>query len=222
MRHKNRLTRCPSFTISSCWPRKEASLYGVVRTSRHWRGICQPGFRRRKRDLLVLSRWHPDVVEKMGEQSGPQQEVIGLDQLRSLDRLLSSIEKAHPHVTEKKGGTLEVSNLLGQGFYNQRFADGMRSQEGIRKATKAVKTIAGDHPAVEEFLSGDIGLRALIRQSEERLKEKEASNDKVVTIIEACQTLASLLIQVDANSLSEAETKALERTHRVLESVISS
>ena len=176
----------------------------------------------REKDLLVLSRWHPDVVEKMGEQSGPQQEVIGLDQLRGLDRLLSSIEKEHPHVTEKKGGVLEVSNLLGQGFYNQRFADGMRSQEGIRKAIKAVKTVAGDHPAVEEFLSGDIGLRALIRQGEERLQEQVASNDKVVTIIEACQTLASLLIEVDANSLSEAECRALERTHRVLESVIPS
>ena len=98
----------------------------------------------------------------------------------------------------------------------------MRSQEVIRKAIKAVKTLAGDHPAVEEFLSGDIGLRALIRQGEERLKEQVASNDKVVTIIEACQTLASVLIEVDANSLSEAESRALERTHRVLESVIPS
>ena len=33
---------------------------------------------------------------------------------------------------------------------------------------------------------------------------------------------ATILIEVDANSLSEAECRALERTHRVLESVISS
>ena len=86
----------------------------------------------------------------------------------------------------------------------------------VAHSLKAVKTLAGDHPAVEEFLSGDIGLRALIRQGEERLQEQVASNDKVVTIIEACRTLASLLTEVDANSLSEAECRALERTHRVL------
>ena len=176
----------------------------------------------REKDLLILARWHSDVVEKMGEQRGPQQEVIGVDQLRGLDRLLSAVVKEHPHVAEKKGGALEVSKVLGQCFYDQRFADGMRSQEGIRKAIKAVKSLPGDHAAVNEFLSGDIGLRALIRQGEERADEQEASDERDVTIIEACQTLASLLIQVDANSLSEGEYKALERTQRVLESVISS
>ena len=176
----------------------------------------------RERDLLILARWHSEVVDRMGEQSGSQQEAIGLDQLRGLDRLLSAVVKEHPHVAEKKGGQLEVSKILGQGFYGQRFADGMRSQEGIRKAIKAVKSLPEDHAAVDEFLSGDIALRTLIRQGEERSEEQESSEERDVTIIEACQTLASLLIQVDANSLSEGEYRALERTHRVLESVIPS
>ena len=95
----------------------------------------------REKDLLVLARWHSDIVEQMGEQRGIDQEAIGLDQLRSLDRLLSSIVKNHPAIAEKKGGLLEVSKILGQCFHNQRFADGMRSQEGIRKASKAVKVL---------------------------------------------------------------------------------
>ena len=176
----------------------------------------------REKDLLVLSHWHPDVVERMGEQRGSEQEVIGLDQLRSLDRLLSVVVKEHPVVAEKKGGPTEVSKILGQCFYDQRFADGMRSQEGIRKAIKAVKVLPGNHAAVEEFLSGDIGLRALIRQGEERVEEQESSDERDITLVKACQTLAALLIKVDANSLSEEEDRALERTHRVLESVISS
>ena len=176
----------------------------------------------REKDLLILARWHPDVVERMGEQSEPQQEVIGLDQLRSLDRLLSAVVKDHAAVAEKKGGPLEVSRVLGQQFYDQKFADGMRSQEGIRKAIKAVKALSGNHPAVEEFLSGEIGLRTLIRQGEEHSDEPEPPDARDVTIIEACQTLASLLIEVDADCLSEGEYRALERTHRVLESVIPS
>ena len=176
----------------------------------------------REKDLLILARWHSEVVDRMGEQSGSQQEVIGLDQLRGLDRLLSAVVKEHPHVAEKKGGPLEVSKILGQCFYDQRFADGMRSQEGIRKAIKAVKSLPENHAAVDEFLAGDIGLRTLIRQGEERSEEQESSDERDVTIIEACQTLASLLIQVDANSLSEGEYRALERTQRVLESVIPS
>ena len=33
----------------------------------------------RENDLVNLSRWHPDVITRMGEQSGSQQEVTGLD-----------------------------------------------------------------------------------------------------------------------------------------------
>ena len=176
----------------------------------------------RQRDLLILTRWHSDVVDQMGEQSGPDQEVIGLDQLRGLDRLLTAIVKGHSDIAEREGGTLEVSKVLGQSFHDQRFADGMRSQEGIRKAIKAVKALPGDHTAVEEFLSGDIGLRALIRQGEESSGEQGSSDERDITLVEACQTLAALLIKVDADSLSDEEHRALERTHRVLESVIPS
>ena len=174
----------------------------------------------REKDLLVLSRWHPEVVERMGEQSGPEQEIIGLDQLRSLDRLLSSVVKEHPAIANANGGPLEISKILGQCFHNHRFADGMRSQEGIRKAIKAVKGLPANHAAVGEFLSGDTDLRALIRQGEEFSEENESS-DKI-SIVEACQSLTALLIKVDANSLSEEESRALERTQTVLESVISS
>ena len=176
----------------------------------------------REKDLLVLTRWHPDVVERMGEQRGPEQEVIGLDQLRSLDRLVSGIVKEHPDIAEKKGGALEVSKILGQSFHNQRFSDGMRSQEGIRKGIKAVKSLPENHAAVEEFLSGDIGLSALIRQGEESSMEQKAADKRDLTLVDACQSLAALLITVDANSLSEEEHRALERTHWVLESVIPS
>ena len=175
----------------------------------------------REKDLLILSRWHPDVVERMGEQHRADREVIGLDQLRGLDRLLGAIVKGHPAIAAKKGGPLEVSKVLGQCFHDQRFADGMRSQEGIRKAIKAVRMLPEDHVAVQEFLSGDLGLRALIRQGEER--EEQASSDaEAFTLVQACQSLAALLIKVDANSLSDEEYRALERTHRVLESVIPS
>ena len=174
----------------------------------------------REKDLLILSRWHSDVVERMGEQGGSEKEVIGLDQLRGLDRLLSAVVKEHPAIVEGKGGPLEISKILGHCFHDQRFADGMRSQEGIRRAVKAVKVLPRNHAAVEEFLSGDIGLRALIRQGEERSEQQESAGEKEITLIEACQTLAALLIEVDANSLSEGEFRALERTHRVLESVI--
>ena len=176
----------------------------------------------REKDLLILARWHPDIVERMGEQHEPEQEVIGLDQLRSLDRLLSLVSKEHPEIAEKKGGSLEVSRILGQCFHDQRFADGMRSQEGIRKAIKAVKALPGNHAAVEEFLSGDIGLRALIRQSEECSEEEKPPTERNPSIMEACQALAALLIGIDASGLSEVEHRALERTRWVLESVIPS
>lgn len=175
----------------------------------------------RERDLLLLTRWHPDVVTRMGEEVMGEEEVIGLDQLRSLTHLLDAIKKTHPTVMEKAGGEAETSKTLAEAFYSRRFAEGMRSQEGIRKATIATKVLPADDPAVADFLGGTLKLTALIAAGIAAHQDSDESENVRDVIVSACQALTQAVIDVDAQALSDQENRALSRTFKVLESVLA-
>ena len=179
--------------------------------------------RAREKDLLLLTEWHPAVVDRIGEHYGPNQEIIGIDQLRSLSRLLDALTKRHPVVLEQMGGNLEVSRILADAFYARRFADDMRSQEGIRKVTKFAKELPENSPHIRRFMNGEIGVRNLqdLAETVENAAEEDNVHAVSDSIVSACQSLAVLLIDLDAESLGEGERRALERTLRVLQSVIS-
>ena len=175
----------------------------------------------KEKDLLLLTEWHPDVVARMGEPTEPDEEVIGLDQLRSLNRLLQAINKQHPTVTDDLGGKQQVSKVLADAFTFRRFAVGMRSQEGIRKATKAAKEQPKDSDYVRRFLQGQIPLAELLdAPTAEDVSDDNTELTESSALIKACQNLTSWLVSVDADALSERERRTLEWTLRVLESVI--
>ena len=85
-------------------------------------------------------------------------------------------------------------------------------------ASKAVKEhLPEDSGAIESFLDNEISLADLVAQGQDHFVKTQGSE-----VVKACKEFTNYLIDLDAESLSDSDRAALERTFKVLEVVVPS
>jgi hypothetical protein len=171
--------------------------------------------RKHRRDILILSRWHPDAIAKIGESYNADRESIGLDQMRGLGRIMAVTEKRHQDTLKKVGGLQELSKKLVQSFLDERFSENGKSQQGIRAVVRSLKKIQPDDPAILKFFKDEVSVRGL-----EQVAEESVPNEQGV-VLDGCSKFIKLLLSLNTQLLTEDEAVALKRTATVLDSVLS-
>ena len=171
--------------------------------------------RNRKRDILILSSWHPDAIDKIGESYNTDRESIGLDQVRGLGRIMAVTEKRHPDTFKKLGGLQELSKKLVQFFLDERFSGNGKSQQGIRAVVRSLKKIQPDDLNILKFFEDKISVREL-----EQAAEESVPNEQDI-VLDGCTKFAKVLLGLNIKLLTEDEAAALKRTATVLDSVLS-
>jgi hypothetical protein len=169
--------------------------------------------RKHEKDLLMLARLHPNAVSVMGESYRKEGATIGLDKFRNIARVLRTAEERHPKTVAQLGGARELSLRISKMYLDKKFSEGTRSQEAIRRVAQALDELPSDDSRIAEFFL-----------NERPFTELELGSTKPKTgldIIAACRALMNLLVDVDADSLTNAEVRALERTESVLNKVIA-
>lgn len=168
-----------------------------------------------KRDILELSRWHPDAIEALGESYGPSPSSIGMDQIRSLGRIMTEMMSRHQETLEKLGGLQEFSKRLAQMYLDRRFAENGRSQQGIRAIIKSLKTLQPDDRSIINFFESGTTIEEL-----EKAAKVTTPNEEGV-VVAGCTNFINVLLNLNTKRLTEDEINALKRTAMVLNSVFS-
>jgi len=171
--------------------------------------------RKHEKDVLELSRWHSDVIDVLGESYTENPKAIGLDQTRNPGRVLTAMARRHESTLKKLGGIQPVSKQLADMYFNRRFAEDGRSQEGIRIVVRCLKTLPEDHPAVLKFFANNMTCRELDRCA------KETTPLEKGFIVSGCTNFINMLLGLNVSQLTEDDKNALRRTVAVLDSVIS-
>lgn len=168
-----------------------------------------------KRDILELSRWHPDAIAAIGESYGTSPASIGMDQIRSLGRIMNEMLSRHQETLKKLGGLQELSSRLAQMYLDRRFAEDGRSQQGIRTVIKSLKTLQSDDLSILKFFENGMSINEL-----EKTARATTPNEKGA-VINGCTAFINVLLNVNTKRLTEDEINALKRTATVLHSVSS-
>lgn len=172
--------------------------------------------RKHEKDLVMLARLHPTAIEALGESYKKDGQAIGLDKFRGMSRVLSTMEERHPKTVEKLGGARELSLKLSKMYLDRKFSEGSRSQEAIRQVAHALKELPEEDPAVTDFFKKEKVYSELPFLTGKR------GNAGGPSLTVACQTLISILLDVDADSLTATELRTLQRTDTVLHEVLGS
>lgn len=167
---------------------------------------------RYQNDLLILARWDPESAQALGESSSLFG-TIGIDKLRALERVLDNAVDRHPKVVEEVGGEQGFTKRLTEMYLGQNFSKGSRSQEAIRKVTRALGNAESNSPLVRDFF--------VKKLDHSVLDELGARSDKPRDIRTACTKLIELVADVDASSLTDDERRVLRRTLAVLNDVLA-
>ena len=168
-----------------------------------------------KRDIIELSRWHPDVIEKIGESYDEDPKNIGLDQVRGLGRIMTVMDKNHPNTLKNLGGLQELSKQLVQMYLDRRFSENGKSQQGIRNVTKSLKMLKSDDPYILKFFETGLSISDL-----EKTAKESTPNEKGI-VLDGCTRFFNILANLNTKLLTEDEITALKRTNSVLHSVLS-
>jgi len=168
-----------------------------------------------EKDILELSRWHPDAVRALGESYGTNPKAIGLDQIRSLGRIMTEMISRHQNSLKKLGGSLEFSKSVAQMYLDRKFAESGRSQEGIRVVIRCLKTLPSDDPSVLEFFENGMTIAAL-----DKAAKANISNERGV-VVAGCSSFINTLLNLNAKRLTDEDKDALRRTALVLNGVLS-
>lgn len=168
-----------------------------------------------KSSILELSRWHPDAIAALGESYGSHPTSIGIDQLKSLGKIMTEMMSRHQETFKKLGGLQELSKRLAQMYLDRRFAEDGRSQQGIRAVVRSLKTLPSDHPSILNFFDNGISINEL----EESAKESQPNQEGAV--VTGCTDFINVLLNLNTKRLTEDERNALRRTAMVLNGVIS-
>lgn len=168
-----------------------------------------------KRDILELSRWHPEAVAVLGENYGESGQNIGIDQIRSLGRIMTEMLSRHQHTLEKLGGLQEFSRLLAQMYLDRRFAENGRSQEGIRIVQRCMKILPSEDKHILEFFQNGMTIKELDKAAMAARPNEEGA------VLVGCTNLINMLLELNTKRLTEDEVNALRRTATVLNSVLS-
>jgi len=171
-----------------------------------------------KDKLQVLAQWPKDVSDKISvdvtrKDDGDEPGTIGYRKIHSLNVLLRGVRKHHPAVSSQYPGE-KLNRRLLQLYFDGAFRDGGRSQEGITRATWAIKnTDMNDDPLVGDFLKGGIKANELNSKVTAKLQAKQAAEPPLV---KACNELKALLATLYPPELSAKEKFALKSTYTVL------
>jgi hypothetical protein len=171
--------------------------------------------RNRKKDILILSSWHPDAIAKIGENYGTDRESIGLDQVKGLGRIMAVVEERHENTLKKVGGLQELSKRLVQFFLDGRFSEDGKSQQGIRAVVRSLKKIQPDDPNILKFFEDKISIGELEQASKESLP-----NEKGI-VLTSCADFIKILLSLNTKLLTADEKAILKRTASVLNDVLS-
>ena len=165
--------------------------------------------------ILELSRWHPDAIAVIGESYGTSPASIGIDQIRSLGRIMTEMLSRHQETLKKLGGLQEFSKRLAQMYLDRRFAEDGRSQQGIRAVIKSLKILPSDYPSVLNFFDNGTSINELGKSAKESEPNEEGA------VVASCTAFISVLLDLNTKRLTEDEKNALRRTAMVLNGVIS-
>ncbi len=168
-----------------------------------------------KKDILELSRWHPDAVAAVGESYDTHPTSIGMDQIRSLGRIMTVMMLRHQETLEKLGGLQEFSKRLAQMYLDRRFAENGRSQQGIRAIIKSLKALQPDDRSIINFFENGTTIEEL-----EKAAKAITPNEEGV-VVAGCTNFINVLLNLNTKRLTEDEINALKRTAMVLNSVFS-
>lgn len=167
--------------------------------------------RKREADLLVLARWHPDVVKRIGESYGRRgpESSMGMDKAKELTKFMDVMGARHPKTTEALGGEMAVSKRLFDLYQQDAFSKHGRSQEGIRAAVDHLDDLPADDDRVGEFFAGEYDITG------------GAAKAPGGNLVKFCEELSKLLLTRDESTLTESERRALKRTMRSIEDILS-
>ena len=168
-----------------------------------------------EKDILELSRWHPDAIKALGESYGTNPQAIGIDQIRSLGRIMTEMMTRHQNTLNKLGGSLEFSKLIAQMYLDRKFAEIGRSQQGIRAVIRCLKTLSPDAPTILKFFENGMTIATL-----EKAAKASTPNEKGV-VVDGCSNFINMLLNLNAKLLTEEDRDALRRTALVLNGVLS-
>jgi len=171
--------------------------------------------RDRQKDLVMLARWHPDAVGKLGESYKQNGQTIGMDKIRELNSIVRALEDKHPKTLAKLGGKRPLTLKLAQMYGDGKFREGSRSQHAIRIVSKRVKELPAEHEKIFRFFDEQSSWTVL-ENVESDLISLPAGD-----LVKACKDFTEMMLEVDdPNSLGVKERRALERTAAVLNQVL--
>jgi hypothetical protein len=168
-----------------------------------------------KKDIIELSRWHPDVIKIIGESYDEDPKSIGLDQVRGLGRIMTVMDKNHPSTLKKLGGLQKLSKQLAQMYLDRRFSENGKSQQGIRTVTKSLKMLKSDDPYILKFFETGLSISDLGKTA------KETTPNERGIVLDSCTRFFNILANLNTKLLTEEEKIILQRTSKVLNDVLS-
>ncbi|MCH8186466.1 MAG: hypothetical protein IH862_10240 [Chloroflexi bacterium] len=159
--------------------------------------------RRYEEDLLMLARWDLDSANAvaLGESYKRGSNVIGLDKIRAMTKIVDAVQKFHPELYKSAGGDRKLTKTLASMYGDMKFSTGTRSQEAIRKVASAIRELPEDDALVTRFFKDELDHTALAPYAKTRGGTKD--------IVGVCGDLAQLLVLVDPAELSDQERRAL-------------
>jgi hypothetical protein len=97
-------------------------------------------------------------------------------------------------------------------YTKKKFSNGIRSQEGIRKVTRAIKSYPSDARTIKDFF---------VKEKEySELPTANISDDNQTDIVDMSKQFRRILSNVDVENFSEMEHQELKRTWKVLNQVL--
>lgn len=171
--------------------------------------------RKHERDILQLSRWDSGIVDLLGESYSASTRSIGLDQIRSLGRVMDVMIFRHPETLKKLGSLQAFSARLAEMHLNRRFAQDGRSQEGIRLVIRSLKTLPPDDPIILDFFENNMTCRELDQVAKANLPVETG------LVVASCTNFLNMLLNVNVDRLTDDDVNALRRTATVLNGVVS-
>ena len=166
----------------------------------------------RQRDLLTLARWDSQMVEKVGEASTAGAGTIGLDKVKGLTRVVDAVKKHHSGLYDRLGGDKGLTKKLGTMYLDQKFSQGTRSQEAIRRVTAGITEAPENDPTVQSYFDHELSYETMARSA----PAKTGTND----IASACEALVRLLVKADAGNLGDDEVRILKRTNLQISGIL--
>lgn len=164
--------------------------------------------RMRDKDLIMLARWDPETVSKVGESYGTGAGSIGIDKLKELTKILDAMASRHPDLLKSLGGEIGLSKKLGRMYLEKKFQRG-RSQTGIRRVVDALRTFPENDATIREYFRDELDYQVL--------PPTEQPKDPV----KLCEELTKALLALDVSSLTDEQRLTLTRTRAVLNEVLA-